>query len=480
MRVSAAVSRTLLVLGIAVLAVVVIIMTLEGPSAPRSGPVPIADNAERSLPGSIPLSTAPDAPSSEMKANPPPEPFRADPDGTFTLRGRVLAAGGEAAVGARVTLSWLNRSVEQIQRLAPHRTRFPKVEFPKEVQTDRAGAYELPCRVEPKDAPVLLGWFRVLAQREDQVGVLYLLEVPAHSFVLPDLVLEQGVNVRLRYLNLDDEPVSGVRARLQANWYTQEEPWGTRQRRTSDLQATGREDGRLTFRPIPARQGMGLFLTSNHPDYPSDWTKLDEQEVLAGGEIEVYLPRSCTLYGTVLDERRRPIAGAVVVASILRSGSWDPDFMRLAVTDRLGWFELKGVAEGFVRPLVYPDFRSPPNPGEEWNAIPHVFDETLCESGSPIDVGSLSVPRTGTVKGVVTKPDGKPAAGAIVYTERADGIGSAATTVIGADGCFTLNLPPGRMVLKIYSEKVHQELFLTEIEIESGEETILNIELTIE
>ncbi len=108
---------------------------------------------------------------------------------------------------------------------------------------------------------------------------------------------------------------------------------------------------------LPLSQAVRLefqqvHLDSDHENHPPVQRNLNRKEALSGEEMEVYLDWGCTLYGSVLDTNRRPRAGAWVLPAVLASGSFRLVSRRMTRTDDRGWFALKGVPEGFVRPMV--------------------------------------------------------------------------------------------------------------------------------
>ena len=457
------------------------------PSRAQSGP---AGSPQEMLPGiDSSLSEGAARETRGTRASDGPE---ADADGSFVLRGRVLLPDGQAAAGAQVSLRWHFLAIPPVEwpdRFSGYRrTKPPYLDLPGTVTADGKGEYELPCSIEPEDAPLPLEMLGLSAHLEGFLGTMYFSKSPEPSLRFPDLVLEKGVAVRLRFLDFDDQPVSGVRVRLSVTGDTpRSEGKDERRREIRHLAATSDQDGRAVFRHIPARRGWSFNLFSDHPDHPPVKSHLGRSEVITGEEVDVYLDRGTTIFGIVLDQDGDPLAGASVFPAEVAFGSPKLVRERVAVTDERGWFTLKGVPEGYVRPVVFPVPDPESKAGDGWDELPFVFDVSICEHGSPVNVGALRLAPTGTVSGVLTGSGEKPVPDAEISVIRADFLAYRKITT-RKNGTFKLPLPPGPYVLSISStrridptrEGVRMQRFLKKFQIAPDEETSVQIELVPE
>ena len=144
-------------------------------------------------------------------------------------------------------------------------------------------------------------------------------------------------------------------------------------------------------------------------------------------------------------------------------------------TDDRGWFTLKGVPEGFVRPIVFPDSEPLFEAREGLSALPYAFDQVICEYGLPVDVGGLLLRPPGTVTGTLTGPDGKRVPRSDIRVIRGDGL-TGMVKQTRKNGTFTLTLPPGPYLLNfLNSHKIG--CVEKEVRVESGKATAMQVEL---
>jgi len=387
------------------------------------------------------------------------------------LRGRVLLPDGEAAAGAQVSLRWRHLAVPPVEWPDEDVDRRPAgppfLDLPGTVRAAADGEYELPVRIRPKDAPLPLEMLLLSARLDDFLASRYFLESSVPSLRLPDLVLVKGIAVRVRFLDYDDQPVCGVRARLSVRGHPP--GWAAEDRGRWErhlIAATSDRDGCAVFRAVPANKRKDVDLFADHPNHPPAHPRLDWRALMTGKPVDVYLERGATIYGTVLDADGRPLAGASVYPAEVLYGEPYLVRERVAVTDQRGWFTLKGVPEEYVRPVVFrgPDLEFRGEDG--WSELPFVFDTIICEHGLPLNLGELRLARTGAVSGVVSRPDGKPVPGVKIRIYPTASVASMSFTT-RKNGTFELQLPPGTYRLDHTTQ---------EVQVESGKKTTLRIE----
>lgn len=176
--------------------------------------------------------------------------------------------------------------------------------------------------------------------------------------------------------------------------------------------------------------------------------------------LEVRLEPASRLRGRVQDEAGDPVEGARVLVLMPRSA--EPRIMATAAADARGAFEIYGLKPGPVRVTALAD---------GWLPAPAAEAEIPAD-GAPSEV-ELLLARGAALEGVVTGPDGLPAASATVRAVRETpglplppGVGAPETTTDG-DGRYRLEgLPEGPV--RISAAHADHAPALREIDVQPG------------
>jgi hypothetical protein len=146
--------------------------------------------------------------------------------------------------------------------------------------------------------------------------------------------------------------------------------------------------------------------------------------------------------GTVIDERRRPIAGARVAAATgARRGPWSPP----ALSDDSGRFRIEGLTPGPLSVAAsHASGVAELSPGNLEPGVPRVLEVIL-------DGGAF-------VSGTVRRPDGRPAPGSQVFAFAGGWVQSpwgqptGAAETAAADGSYRVGpLPAGELIVRVTS-----------------------------
>lgn len=220
------------------------------------------------------------------------------------------------------------------------------------------------------------------------------------------------------------QPVAGAAVRV--------EPTGPTLRASTSTLTTDAE-GRFALDAMEPGSWRALARTDKHA--PAWATVQVERDATASVQIRVAPPRA--IFGRVVDERERPLAGGRVTW-LEHDGETVPDSLGAAIVATPGAggaFALPGLPPGRHRI-------------EAWTRgfVPERFEITAGRTDA--DAGDVRLARGLTVRGIVRGPDGRPVADARVLVDR--GLqpfpGETPETRSEADGRFVLpGLTPGAL-----------------------------------
>lgn len=180
----------------------------------------------------------------------------------------------------------------------------------------------------------------------------------------------------------------------------------------------------------------------------TDATPLAIDGGTAHAGIDVTLPGTAAIAGTVTDAADDPVDGAVVAAH--QPGvPWVP--LASTTTGADGTYLLEGLTPGAQEVRFSP---APPMTGEWWadSALRAGSTAVTTTAGATTTAIDARLSGPGAIAGTVTGPDG-PLAGAVVAAFDADdGVAPTVTATTGADGTYSLApLPSGPYVVRFRS-----------------------------
>lgn len=151
--------------------------------------------------------------------------------------------------------------------------------------------------------------------------------------------------------------------------------------------------------------------------------------------LELELARASVLRGVVRDEQQQPVPGVLVSTLALRRGAAAVRTTNvLAVTDKRGHYEIRGLPPGWIE-LRY-----------QHDGYAYHEQETKVEPQAEVEIDPVVLTRPATVRGRVTR-GGRGVAGAAVFVGR--GFKRIAQHITGADGRYVLRgLPAGTHSVK--------------------------------
>jgi Carboxypeptidase regulatory-like domain len=287
-----------------------------------------------------------------------------------------------------------------------------------------AGQDELPSRL------------RVTARADGRVAIIDRLEVLAVPYVMPDLVLQNALEIRGRIVNSRREPVPDVEARFRVS----REGLGGAVR----LEGLSDADGRVSTPSIPRRDDWTIALEIVHAAHPAVEVEIDLSDQLAGTPFEVVLTTGMEVRGRVVSADGSPAEKIRVVAAV--DGS--PVFHLQTTVGKEGRFTLQGVPITGARLFLYLDRQRKIGILETSRCLPVRTDEIRGRHGDVIDLGVIRIDALGTIRGTVVAPDGAPAFRAKVWVEYATSGHGSRSARTRKDGRFEItNVPDGNLVL---------------------------------
>lgn len=323
-----------------------------------------------------------------------------------SLRGRVRTADGGAVAGASAQLFAVGRGTARVGY--DHGVRLGGL--PAEVAEDGAlrldrapaGTYELVVAV-PGHQPLTVPGVEVADGVETDVGTLEL---------RPEELLAG------RVLDLEGSPIAGALLEVEQRHAESQSAIGHSGRRfEADDEGRFRVGGLGGDLPVTLIVRADGYLGS----------RLDLQLPLQE-PLEVRLGRGGTVFGEVVDDTGRPLAGVALIARVEHPGQGrhvhpSASETAMATSDDDGRFELTAVPVGPVTIGV-----SPSGGGGRDEITVGTIDE-----GQRVGPLRIEVPRSGEVAGRVLRADSAPAAGAQVAAIREMPGGGSSSRSVTAD-----------------------------------------------
>jgi hypothetical protein len=346
------------------------------------------------------------------------------PEGLLLIHGRVVFADGSPVKGARVDL------ISSGAALSPASDRGHS---DATTHTDTDGRYEF---LADGDLDRLGGNRNLIARQGERLCILAVAEDAEAPYLMPDLVLVDGLTIIGRIVDAAGKPVPGAHASIWASWE------GLTEYHT--LVARSDVEGKVSFHPVRRVEGWSMTLTVIHPEFPETELEIDAADQLAGKPFEAVLPSGFTVTGRVVDIDGMGKQGVEVVAARLEDGEYELVSHLRTVTDLEGKFTLPGVPAGAVRLLVFPGQEETLEFFNSRRIIPYRSAVVSGRNGSVAEVGTITFGARGDIRGTVLDADGLPIEGAMVRASPGIRMGGYATVQSDADGRFVLgDLPSG-------------------------------------
>jgi len=344
------------------------------------------------------------------------------------LAGRVVHADGRPAEGAEVSTGWGGSAIRGDGRI-------PRglEQYIWRTTTDAQGQYRFLATRTRTGLPVSLD---VRARLDDQVAMPETVDKAEAPLVMPDLVLVDGLIVRVRVVNGAHSPVPGAHGLLSVF-----RDGVTEHRR---LVANSDGQGLLEFFPLRRSAEWSLRLSVTHPSYPETRTRLDLADQRDGKIGEIVLPLGVEVRGRVADPEGRPRAGVYVVAALLKEDRLKAQWNLQAVSDAQGAFVVKGIPAGLSRLLLYPGLKRRASSFSTAQQRPWLSEPFTASNGGVIDLGTIVLHAPGTIRGRVIDARGTPLKNVSVSLRGAFRGMTSPWVITKADGSFVLpDIPPG-------------------------------------
>lgn len=298
--------------------------------------------------------------------------------------------------------------------------------------TDADGRYRF---LATRSRSALPRYLDVRARLQDRVAMPETLDDPRAPYVMGDLVLEEGLVVRVHVRDSARAPVAGAHGLLAVF-----RDGVTEHRR---LAATSDPEGNLAFFPLRRNAEWSLRLTVSHPSYPEIETRLALADQRAGKIAEVVLPLGVQVRGKITDPEGRPRPGVCTVAAIREKQTLEAQWNLQAVTDAQGRFVVTGIPAGEGRLLLYPEKHTRVTSFNTLRELPWLSDPFTGTNGGVVDLGTIVMHPPGAIRGRVVDTDGNPLKTATVSLRGAFRGLSGPWTLSQADGSFVLKgIPP--------------------------------------
>ena len=251
-------------------------------------------------------------------------------------------------------------------------------------------------------------------------------------------VAEETITMKGTVLDVDGDPVGGVKVFAVKRWVTEDYHVGVK------AAAVSGEDGRFVLKPLPRPEHEKYyFLVAFVPDEYLGWSwRVIGHDASAEEDVEITVSKCRAVEGHVTDEEGNPLGGATVQHQYFNRRDRSSFFGRssrarreleavvrfnAATTDSEGNYLLTSVPQHVdvsrhaTKPGYYHQRAPPQSPG-----------------------GVVTMVRAGSVAGRLVNKRGKGVSGITMHA-REDRGGGYSTTQTGADGSFTLaDLPPGK------------------------------------
>jgi hypothetical protein len=337
-------------------------------------------------------------------------------------------ADGRPAQGAEVSTGWGGSAILGHGRIPKGLERYVW-----NTTTDTDGHYQFFAKRNRTGLP---GSLDVRARLGDSVAMPETVDAPEAPLVMPDLVLEDGLVVRVRVVSGARAPVTGAHGLLSVF-----RDGVTEHRRLATI-SDG--NGLLEFFPLRRSAEWSLRLKVTHERYPETQARLDLAGQRAGRIEEVVLPLGVQVRGRVADPDGQPRPDVYVVAAIRKGDALKAQWYLQSISGTDGRFAVAGIPAGRARLLLYPDLSRRASLGNTARKLPWLSEPFTGADGSAIDLGTIVLHPAGTIRGRVVDPRGAPLANASVSLRGAfRGIRSP-WVFTRADGSFVFgDVPPG-------------------------------------
>ncbi len=278
-------------------------------------------------------------------------------------------------------------------------------------------------------------------------------------------VAEETITMKGTVLDVDGDPVGGVKVFAVKRWVTEDYHVGVK------AAAVSGEDGRFVLKPLPKPEHEKFyFLVAFVPDEYLGWSwRMIGHDASAEEDVAITVSKCRAVEGHVTDEEGNPLAGATVQHHYFNRRDRQSFFGRssrarqeleavvrftAATTDSEGNYSLTSVPQHVdvsphaTKPGYYHQRAAPQSPGDV-----------------------VTMVRAGNVAGRLVDKRGKGMSGITMHAREVRG-GGYATAQTGADGSFTLaDLPPGKFSVWIGARETMTAKAVQNVHVRVGETT---------